>query len=456
MSTIALQTKISSLAVVAPAALATMGIALYAFVFFPGALGFDGAYEWWQARGGETTNLHGVAMTWLWRVSDRVATGPAPLFILQLALFWVGIWLMALTFYERWFSRLLLMLGVGLAPVCFVLFSFVANDVMFMATLSLALGISLHARGRLSGTSVMLVVALLFLAYLLRKNAFPAVFPLLAYIFVFARRGFYSPGLLRNQVLLSVGVALAMQAGSLLIDRTVDRRVTIFAGTALWDLSAISLGANEILLPPGTYGPGLTVDDLRNAFVPYANTTIFERTHAGMRQPFLDPADPLNGEILRAWSAAALHHPDIYLAHRLQLSLALFGSKRPEWPRELVYFAGASQYLDNPPFQPNTSAAHDLLMRAFEAMRGTVALAAWPYLGVALVALARAWRCRREWHGQAALATLASGLMYALPLPIIAPSAELRYLGWTCVASILGAVLAFTPVRSPVTPAFCT
>jgi hypothetical protein len=456
MTTDAPQTRMPRSPAIAPALLAAMGVALYASIFFPGALGFDGAYQWWQARGGETTNLHGVAMTWLWRVSDHLAIGPGPLFVLQLALFWSGIWLTALTLYERWLPRLLLMLVVGFAPVCFVLFSFVANDVMFIAALSLALGISLHARGRLRGMGLILVVALLFLAYLLRKNAFPAVFPLLVYIFLFVWRGSYSLRLPRNLLLLAIGVVLAMQAGSLLLDRTVDRRLTIFAGTTLWDLSAISLGANEILLPSSTYGPGLTVDDLRGAFVPYANTTIFERTHAGMRQPFLDPADPRNGEIWQAWIAAVLNHPGIYLAHRFRLSLALFGSKRREWPRELVYFAGENQYRDNPPVQPNTSAAHELLMRAFEAARSTVVLAAWPYIAVALVSLARAWRRRREWHGQAALAILASGLMYALPLPIIAPSAELRYLGWTCVSAILGAALAFASPRSPVTPVSCT
>ena len=45
----------------------------------------------------------------------------------------------------------------------------------------------------------------------------------------------------------------------------------------------------------------------------------------------------------------------------------------------------------------------------------------------------------------AALVALASTWLLALPLCALAPSAELRYLGWPCVASLLAAAAAFMP-----------
>jgi hypothetical protein len=431
-----------------PAMLAVVAALSYAVIFYPGAMGFDGAYQWWQARGGETSNIHGVAMTWLFRLGDRLTPGPGPLFLLQLALFWSGIALIAQTPRVRSGWRMLFMLAVLMTPVWFVLFSFVASDVMLMSVLTCATGILLQAGIRHRRAWLVLTLALLFLALVLRKNALPAVVPLLVYLILMAsgdapasRRSFM------RAVIIAVPFVALMQLGNWGLERKVDRQTTLFPATALWDLAAISLDTNTVLLPPASHGDGLTLDDLRQSFVTYANTTIFATTHAGMRQPFLAPDDPLNAQIWRAWIKAIFDHPRAYLAHRWRVTLALFGSKRREWPRELLYFDGEYQYGENPPIEPNTSTPHAWLMQAFDAVRDTVVFAAWPYAVLALIALAVAWRRRGEQQAQAALAVICSGLLYALPLPLISPSAELRYLGWTCLSAVIGAALAFTIPR---------
>lgn len=431
------------LAAAAPWVLAAVGILFYVWAFYPGAMGFDTAYQWWQARGGETTNIHGLAMTWAWRLSDHLSSGPGFLFVLQLALFWTGLVLIAQSLRVSPLWRVVFLIAATAAPVGFVLFSSVVSDVMCMAVLTCALGILVRSGGGRLRIGLATAFLLLLVAIFLRKNALPAVFPLLVYIVLLWRRDTSASGksLLRS-IAIAVPIAMVMQASDWVLERTVDRQVTIFSATTLWDLAAMSLSANEILLPAASHGPGLTLDDLRQAFVPYANTTIFAQTHAGMRQPFFDPADPLNGEIRRAWIDAIRHHPRDYLAHRWRLSLALFGSKSGAWPHELVYFNGEYQYDGNPSVEPNTSDAHTWAMRTFEAMRDTVLLAAWPYLVLAFIACAVAWRRRGDRRAQAALAVLLSGLLYALPLPLVAPSAELRYLGWTCLSAILGAALA--------------
>ena len=68
-----------------------VGAIAYAIVFYPGAMSFDSAYQWWQARGGESTNIQGVGMTWLWRAGNALAPGPGAMFVLQLLLFWSGL-----------------------------------------------------------------------------------------------------------------------------------------------------------------------------------------------------------------------------------------------------------------------------------------------------------------------------------------------------------------------------
>jgi len=432
-----------------PAIAALAAAAFYAAIFYPGTIGFDSAYQWWQARGGETSNVHGIGMIWFWRLSDAASQGPAFLFMLQLALFWCGLALVAVSLPTRQIWRLAFLLAAGLSPIPFVVLSSVLSDAVMMAALCCALGICVCALGRGGRAPFLLVMFLLFSAMLVRKNALPAVIPL-AIFACWREFPVMRTGLVRC-VLAGSCIGIAMLGTDTLLQRRVDHPMTLFAGTAVWDLAAISIATGDLLLPPSIHGPDLDVADLRQAFVPYTNTTIFANTHADMAQPFFDPDDPRNGEIRRAWLDAIASHPGTYLAHRWRLTRALFGSKQHDWPRELVYFPGNTQYRDNPPVAVNGSRLHAMFDGWIDASRGSVLFAPWPYVLLALVAGLQAWRRRENPQAQAALATLVSGLLYAAPLPLIAPSAELRYLAWPCIAAVLGAAL--TLAASPLTSA---
>ena len=314
---------------------------------------------------------------------------------------------------------------------------------MLIAVLTCAVGAMLRCR---EGYRFWLLPGwvLLFVAVTLRHNAVAAVFPLLVYMWYLRNMNTGGgAGTLLRSTAIALLVSLLFLFATSLLERAVDTRRTLFAATQLWDLAAISIDAGEILLPPPTYGPGLTLDDLQQAFAPYANTTLFERTKAGMRGPYFAPDHPLNDEIRRAWIAAILGHPGAYLAHRWTLTKALFGRKSRDWPRGLVFFDGVHQYGDNPPVQGSNNSAHTWFVRLFEAMRDSVLVSAWPYLGLSLVALVVAWRRRQVADMGPAFAVLMSGLLYAAPLPFIAPSAELRYTGWPCLAALIGTALVF-------------
>jgi uncharacterized membrane protein HdeD (DUF308 family) len=91
-------------------------------------------------------------------------------------------------------------------------------------------------------------------------------------------------------------------------------------------------------------------------------------------------------------------------------------------------------------------------MRAAASLVSTPILAGWPYLVVGLLAARSAWRRRRENAGRIALVLLISAWLYVVPLLMLAP-AELRYLGWCCLASIVAAELAWlVPASFPMRP----
>jgi hypothetical protein len=425
------------------------GAIAYLLAFYPGAMSFDSAAQWAQVRGAPTDNVHGVGMVWLWWITDRVLPGPAGMFLLQTALFWSGLALIANSLRANTIVAIVSMLLAACLPVPFVLISHLWSDTLLMAVLTFIVGALTRAREQNGMAWLRVVWGLLFFALTLRHNALAAVFPLAIYAVYLSSLA--QPHLRTHSPLrIAFFAAMLMQVSVWELEHFVDERRTLFAATAEWDLAAISLKVGTILLPSASHGPDLTLEDLSQAFVPYSNTTLFRGTRAGMRQPFYKIDDPLNDAVRDAWIGAIAAHPRAYLSHRWRVTRELLGTHREEWPKDLVYFDGEYAYATNPPVAPNTTAIHERLIEGFEAMRSTIALAAWPYIAIAIGALILAWRRRRA-DAYFAFAVVSSGLLYAAPLAVIAPAAELRYLGWTCVAAILGAALAFATPRASVT-----
>lgn len=433
------------------AAIAAAGIAFFAACYYPGAMSLDSAVIWAQARGAPSTNIYGAGLRWLWRLTDPVWAGPAPLFLIQLALFWSGLALIARTLDAGLAARIAFVLAAAFAPVVFVLLAHVWSDVMLLATLTFAVGALLRWRdGDRAGWLAAFWLSLVFAA-VLRHNVLCAIVPLIAYgLWLALKSRAISPARKRIALILgTVVLGFGLHAVGALSAQSAQRRYTLWPAIAMWDLAAISIDADQMLLPPATRKPELTLNDLRAAYVPYSNVPVFTATQGRVIGPFFLTGDPVKTTLREAWLDAVFDHPAAYLAHRWRLTRTLFGTKPRDWPHELVYVDDETAFGSNPPVAANRSAWHAAAIRAAEALRDTPALAPWPYLVLGLAAVVVAWRRRAHANAQAALAVLASGFAYAAPLPLIAPSAELRYLGWSCLAAVIGAGLALsaTPRR---------
>jgi len=288
--------------------------------------------------------------------------------------------------------------------------------------------------------------ALLVLAAGVRHNAWPALLPFALWHAALLTTG--SRRWPRRRTVAAAGIALLalLAAVTQAVDATAPRRVPVWPSLAQFDLAALSIASGEMRLPAFMTGPGLDVAELADAFRSWSNVPMLTRTRHGLRGPF-DPYTPAQRvELRRAWFAAIRDGPGAWLAHRARVAAALFGTHAPDWPRELVYVDAETAYGDNPPVARNTTALHARVMRAAAASVATPLLAAWPCLALGLLAAPLAWRRRGDLRARAAGIVLASAALYAAPLVVIAPAAELRYLDWPCVASLLAFVLA---VRAP-------
>jgi len=428
-----------------PWLIAIVGFAFDVAAFWPGQMSFDSAYTWWQARGGDTTDIAPPMLIFVWRACDALLEGPGLVFALHLALFWSGLALLADALRIGRARTFALMLLVALTPVTWLLRGHVWTDVGLFSALLFASGALAEAHVTRRRGWILVALPALFYASAVRHNALPAIVPMTIWAAWLAA----GAGASRVRVaLIAFALCAASIATTAIINAQVQRRVPLWPAAAEWDLAAISVASGEMLLPPFMIGPGLDVAELAGAFRDWSIVPMLQNTQHGMRDPFMTDYTPEELSTLRtAWFAAIRAYPRAWLAHHVRQAVALLGLHDPAWPRELIYVDEEFQYRDNPRVGRNESALHTSLMRGAAWLSGTRVLAGWPYLLIGLVAAPFAWKRRRELAGIVALAVLVSAWLYLLPLLVLAP-AELRYLGWSCLASVLAAAIVGLVPRS--------
>ncbi len=440
-----LSARNAMLAAAVPWLIAIAGFAFDIAAYWPGQMSFDSAYAWWQARGGETTDIAPPMLIFVWRICDAWLEGPGLVFALHLVLFWSGLALLASALRAGLVRTAALMLIAACAPVPWLLRGHVWTDVALFSALLFAVGALARAQATRRRRWIFAALPALIYAAAVRHNALPAVLPLAIWLGWIATE----PESTRTRVAVAAAALVAiLVATTALVNGQVQRRVPLWPAEAQWELAAISVRTGEMLLPPFMIGPGLDVPELAGAFRDWSMVPMLQNTQHGMRDPLMGNFTPEQLAALRAaWFGAIRAHPRAWLAHRWRRTIALLGVHDPSWPRELIYVDGEVPYRDNPPVARNTSALHRALMHAAERLSTTSLLAGWPYLFVGLVAAVPAWRRRREPAGVVACVLLTSAWLYLVPLIALAP-AETRYLGWSCLASVVAAAIVWLVPRS--------
>lgn len=438
------------------------GFAASALVLYPGQYPFDSAWQLWQARTGVFNDTSPVTMTALWSLLLRAGSDPSSLLILNLALFWAGLGLCAAAVTRMAWLRVAVLAVLGLGPLVLVEMAQLLTDAHLAAVLTFATGLS--AWGLSSRRRVPLLAACAALVYAgcIRHNAAIAVLPFGG----IAAQALFRGGIPRRSGshaserdgrrqavrdwLPACGAAVLVAAASVVLGTGLDRmlvreRAVVWPSLALWDLAAVSVASGSMLLPPFTRGPDLTASELvaTGAFDPASNTLLYQRSHSGVRDGLGEPySAPQLRELRRAWIAAVVQHPVAYLRHRWRTTWLLIGRHRGP-VQGVAYFAVRVPYRDNPPLPAPVAAG---AQRELYAVAATLAsgwsFAALPYLGAALAALVVG--TFRRATGRVAIAAAASAILYALPLGLLAPGAELRYLTWPIVAGPLALVLALS------------
>lgn len=434
----------------APWAAALLGLAVSLWVFWPGYMSWDSAFQWWQSRHDTFDSVHPPLMAMIWQLSDRVVPGPGGMFALQAALLWSALALFASAVTVRPAWRVAIVLGLGFWPPLFALLPHVWKDLWTLAGFAWALALLAHdLRAPHRGWRFGALLALAF-ACAFRHNAITGALPLLAWVGwrELSLRRSKTAAWTRGAQSLLIGALLAIPVWALASLPALDSRVKhtdqVWSVVTLWDAAAVSLAEGALVYPPELMDPTLTLGELRGKFVDYSNTSVYET--GKLRHSFDRPYTPAQREALEAlaWSLPRDHAP-AYFAHRWRLTQLLLGWDRAALPDGLVLMPGLHQYNDNPPVAPQSGALQARVLAALQALVDTPLFAGWIYLlACVVVMLAGAWRMLRHPRAGLAAAVAASSLAYALPLALASGSAEFRYLAWPLLATL--AALLLTPL----------
>jgi hypothetical protein len=415
-------------------------------VLYPGQYPFDSAYQLWQARSGQFGNGSPVAMIGLWALLLEATANPAALFCLNVALFWSGLALCVIVIAEHALARVALLVALGMTPLVLAEMAHVLTDAHLAAVLMLVTGFAACGLATRRRAPLLACVALLVYAGCIRHNALIAILSYGALV---------APALIRVRargaaIAVSGALVIALLSGAtaFVLDRAmVVQRYTVWPTIALWDLAAISVDRNTLLLPSFTHGAGLTVDELREtgAFDATANTFLFRKSHSGIRDGLQEPYTAAQlREVRVAWLDAVRRFPGAYAHHRLRTFGLLIGPHRGD-VQGLGYFRARTPYRDNPPLPaPAAPGAQAAFYRLAGVLSSGWMFSALPFLVLGAVAWIVAWHRRNRLNARVALAVSSAALLYAMAFLPLAPAADLRYLTWPIVAGPLALAFALS------------
>jgi hypothetical protein len=414
-------------------------IAAVAAAFWPGIAMYDTVAQYGQVLGGPVDDWHPPVMVRLWQFLHLLAPGTAPMFVLQIGLYGVGLVLIVVALVRA--GRPLAALAatlITLSPLLLGWQMVVLKDGQMLGALLAAVGILLYFRlggRRVPAAAALLAGLLVVYATLLRANALFATVPLAVLLLAHPR------SMVARAMLVISGILAVLAVTPLINQRLFGAEPSGVAKTQpLFDLAAMAATSRS----PAP-------------FTPAERALIVRRDCA--KAFFWDPlGDPLAcgsaTDRLRSESATSLYlelgrvaaaRPLAYAEHRLQ-----------HWTSTERWLVPPGLIDAGPPdeAEPNDaglkSPANPLvpLWQHVAAIEAATPLG-WPifWTAVALLLLAPAWKRRSDPAAGIALALIVSALILEASFLVVSISSDLRYHLWPMAASALGLLLLGNRLR---------
>jgi hypothetical protein len=405
---------------------------------WPGVAMYDTISQYEQAVSGDFEDWHPPIMARTWSLLIHIWPGTPPFLILQQALWWGGLGLLAAALARTgkvaagW-----VVLAVGAFPLFVGWDTVVLKDAQLASCLIGAIGLVAHFRfaGRtLPRWGVGAILALLVYATLVRGNAVFATVPLgLALFGWLGVRSWWRRGA------LMLGLILAVLVVSPLINHQVlgARASKVERALPLYDVAGIAHHAGLSQLP-GASAAAWAEAEAKGCYTPYFWNPYGMPTQCEKLGDAIAFTYPSGAPILKLWITLVVTHPIAWAEHRLD-----------HFNSNIRFLVGTGQSDAAP---PAGSEKNDSGLGAPPSAAGTILVSAarfitltplgWPAAWLALsIALLGAVRDVRS--PVAALgATLAfSAIVMSASYALVSIASDLRYHLWSMVAAALAMVL---------------
>jgi hypothetical protein len=379
-------------------------------------------------------------MSFIWHFLDKIVPGPGPVELLELALFWLAVFLLLRSLRPSLTYAMASVLFLMLWPFLFAHQAVVLKDVLGgnFALLGFAILFG-YPNSRRPALTVTLAFVMFALAGLVRYQLWLAAIPALGVLIFYNRpSGWLQPRALRHSALSVLTMLLTIAAAQLSMSMTFDLRPRFLdiqlRQMMVFDIaSVVARAPNTSLVDLAASGANAT-EIKRRAELEYSPYSRLPLSQPGGLEEITDRiATPT---LLRQWHALVEMHPLLLLQHRSEAFLALLGAKNLYacWPLNTVGFLGQPNVmwraLGGASLHPPL-AVGILKSKWFPA--GTVVFRPIAYLLISLP-LFVAFMRQKSGDATIAAAMIISTWIYWLsffPAPL---SCEVRYSYFPCVA----------------------
>jgi hypothetical protein len=379
--------------------------------FNPGCLAEDTFDQWSQAGVGMYHDWHPATLSILWSWIRRVYDGfQAPL-VFQIALFSAGV-LLTVRVCQRHLVRISLLFAVAVTPPVFTYLGIISKDSALACFMVLAVGLYYYVRERRSTAAFWAALLVSYLAYSVRHNGIFAVFPFLALLFTEWYRPSRAVILLVLVTLSFPGLERATRAAFRVRHEHPEQALFVY------DLSALSLNAGEILVPADFRTPYTSLTRIRQLLSVYNGSDLFFSTGNACKMFITDPA--VNRHLMGEWIKAIVKHPIAYIGWRSEVFQAEIGLR----PIMIAPYIEGCIVPNAQHLVPVQSIFHQWVMQRLSGVGQSPIFRPYIYLIVLFgIGIFGAWNRRRD-----IVLIAGSGLSYALAYFVIGSGGAFRYM----------------------------
>lgn len=434
--------------------IAFLSFVISAFLFFPGYMSFDSLVQFEQVIGNaEVNNLHPPIMIYLWRAMNQLLWGPGGLFILHVFFYWFALYLFIKCLFPSALKSSLLLVLFGFFPPVHMISVHIWKDAGLMVALCMGLGLILWAHRNKALKYLFFASPFLVYALAVRHNAVFALLP------VFFMMGDIILQVLKDNnktrlkksstnTVVWFGVLVVIFSGAARFINTYQvQKIDVLGTLFVWDLAAISVYQNHLYLPEYmledksvAHSREEILDKVKERFDPKFNYTLMGVVD------FYPPAS-----YKKYWLKTVCENRKAYLYHRWQVAKALFGLFEPVCS---PFHPG----IDENEYGFKLLHQDTTIYKAYRFMAKlllrTPLYKGWFYflLSCMIISVLLFYKKGRllKQNKQIYFAWLISlsGLLYVLPLIIIAPSCEFRYIIWLVCSSIWSLIIVVKEIQS--------